>query len=425
MSKKNILVFPCGSEVALEIYKSLEHSTHFNLIGASSVDDHGKFVFGNYIGTLPFISEPGFIDKMCFIIQKNKIDAIFPAMDAVITLLKQKESLLGCKVIASPVETTEICLSKTTTYKALKGVVALPTIYANPNEIKSFPVFLKPDIGYGSRGVLKGLSRRSVIDHLSINPDSIILEFLPGREFTVDCFTNSKGELLFAGPRERRRISNGISVNTIPVNDSDKKFISIATAINNNIKFRGAWFFQLKENTKGELVLLEIASRLGGSSGLFRNKGINFSQLSVFDAFGYEVEINENNYQIELDRALCSKYKVEIEYDEAFVDFDDCMIIDNAFYNTDLMKFIFTCLNKKIRLTVLSRHKGDLTKRLTELKINTLFDRILHIKQNENKSDYIDNLNAIFIDDSFAERKDVAKKCNIPVFSLDMIESLI
>ena len=46
--RKNILVFPCGSEIALELYRALVHSKHFNLIGASSVDDHGRFVYHNY-----------------------------------------------------------------------------------------------------------------------------------------------------------------------------------------------------------------------------------------------------------------------------------------------------------------------------------------------------------------------------------------
>jgi hypothetical protein len=45
--KKNVLVFPCGSEIGLEVYRSLKHSIHFNLIGANSVDDHGRVVFVN------------------------------------------------------------------------------------------------------------------------------------------------------------------------------------------------------------------------------------------------------------------------------------------------------------------------------------------------------------------------------------------
>jgi hypothetical protein len=52
MSKKKILVFPCGSEIGLEIYRAMRYSTHFTLAGASSVDDHGKFVYEEYYGGL-------------------------------------------------------------------------------------------------------------------------------------------------------------------------------------------------------------------------------------------------------------------------------------------------------------------------------------------------------------------------------------
>ena len=62
--KKNILVFPCGSEIGLEIYRSLRYSIHFNLIGASSVEDHGRFVYENYIGGLPYITDSNFIDAI-------------------------------------------------------------------------------------------------------------------------------------------------------------------------------------------------------------------------------------------------------------------------------------------------------------------------------------------------------------------------
>ena len=60
----NILVFPCGSEIALELHRSLKFSRHITLFGANSVDDHGKFVFENYIGGLPFFSADNFIDNI-------------------------------------------------------------------------------------------------------------------------------------------------------------------------------------------------------------------------------------------------------------------------------------------------------------------------------------------------------------------------
>jgi hypothetical protein len=422
--KKNVLVFPCGSEIGLEIYRSLEHSIHFNLIGANSVDDHGRFVFENYIDGLPYSNEPNFIITLKDIIEKYKIDIVYPAMDSVITKLKAHENELGCIVIGSPLETTEICLSKELTYNRLENVIHTPKVLNEAN-IKHYPVFVKPKIGYGSRGAKKILNNEMLKSHLQEYPNSIICEFLSGEEYTVDCFTDMNGKLRFCGARLRNRIMNGISVNTIQVGDTNHKFIDIANKINENLKFRGAWFFQLKRNEQEELVLLEIASRLGGSSSLFRNKGINFAQLSLFDAMGYEVEIIENDYKIELDRALDNKYKIDIQYNEVFIDFDDCITFEKKYYNTNIMKFIFQCINNKIKLTLLSRHDGNLHEKLLELRIDSLFDRIIQIDKFARKSEYIDNLDAIFLDDSFAERKDVFQNKHIPVFSHDMIESLI
>ena len=62
--KKNVLVFPCGSEVGFEIYRSVNLSTHFNLYGGSSVSDHGQFVYENYIDNIPFVTDPEFISKI-------------------------------------------------------------------------------------------------------------------------------------------------------------------------------------------------------------------------------------------------------------------------------------------------------------------------------------------------------------------------
>ena len=64
MQKRRILVFPCGTEVGLEINRSFKGNCHFELVGASSVDDHGKFVYKEYIGGLPFLKDPSLLDKL-------------------------------------------------------------------------------------------------------------------------------------------------------------------------------------------------------------------------------------------------------------------------------------------------------------------------------------------------------------------------
>lgn len=422
--KKNILVFPCGSEIGLDIYSSVCYSTYFHLIGGSSVDDHGRFVYKDYISNIPFANTPEFIPTFAQIVKERSIDAIYPAMDLVITILKEHESELGCRVIASPVETTEICLSKELTYKELNGIIRIPKIYNSANISESdFPVFAKPKIGYGAKGTKKLKNQDEVNNFIKDKDDLLIVEYLPGEEYTVDCFTDKEGKLLYSAARKRNRVKDGISVNTFFVDDQSE-FIEIAKKINSKIKFRGAWFYQAKRDRNGQLCLLEIASRLGGSSLLSRAIGVNFALLSLFDAFDYTVSVLKNNYKVELDRALENRYKTDLEFDSVYCDYDDCLIIDKSIVNTELVGFLYNCLNNGKKLYLLSKHEGDLKQELRDFRLESLFDEVIHIEKTTNKADFIKSGKAIFIDDSNAERLNIKQNCGIPVFSPDMIDVL-
>ena len=424
--KKNILVFPCGSEIALDIQSSVRYSTFFNLIGANSIDDHGKFVYEDYIGNIPFVDNPMFIPTLKKIVMERKIDAIYPAMDTVITICKLHEKELGCKVIASPAKTTEICQSKKLTYEFLQGVVNIPKVYsAHHIETSEFPVFAKPIVGYSARGTKKLNSQEEVDNYLKGKDNLLVVEYLPGEEYTVDCFTDRKGNLLFCSARKRNRISNGISVNTYFV-EKQEKFKEIAHKINSKIKFRGAWFYQVKRNKEGKLVLLEIASRLGGSSLLSRAIGVNLALLSLFDAFDYDVSVFKNDYHVVLDRALASKYKIDLDFDTVYCDYDDCLILDETKVNTELVAFLYKCVNEKKSVFLLTKHENtNLIQELKKFRLYQLFDKIIHIAPIADKADYITSSKSIFIDDSNAERLNIKNKLDIPVFSPDMIDVLI
>ncbi len=51
--------------------------------------------------------------------------------------------------------------------------------------------------------------------------------------------------------------------------------------------------------------------------------------------------------------------------------------------------------------------------------------KIIHIADTDEKSNYITKNNAVFIDDSFAERQKVMKNKNISVFGVDNLSALI
>ena len=242
MTNKNVLVFPCGSEIGLEILRSLQHEKFFNLFGASSEDsNHGKYLYKNYIDNIPFVNCQNFIKVMHRIIEKYNIDYIFPAHDSVSLKLSEESYKLNALTIGSDFKTNAICRSKRKTYELFKDKIRIPMLYNNDGDIRQFPVFLKPDIGQGSEGTCIAYNKEEVSFRQRINPKLIVLEYLPGNEYTIDCFTDYRGKLKFVGGRIRRRIQKGISVNSYPV--ENKRFIEIAEIINNHLNINNAWFF--------------------------------------------------------------------------------------------------------------------------------------------------------------------------------------
>ncbi len=421
--KQNVLVFPCGSEIGLELFRSLSSSTHIRLFGASSVSsNHGKYLYKNYLEGLPYVRDPGFIDAINSIIDKYQIDFLFPAYDSVVLSFATHQKELNCKVIGSPMETCHICHSKRSTYQIFASLLKVPEVHERLERISEWPVFLKPDVGQGSQCTCLALSCDEAKFYLNRYPSLLVTEYLPGAEYTIDCFTDYQRRLRFVGARERIRIRNGISVHSRPVYDST--FHEMAETINDTLEFRGVWFFQVKESIDGTPTLMEIAPRVAGTMSLYRNLGVNFALLSVFDAMGLEVDIMCNDYNIEVDRALTNRFKSNINYRHLYIDLDDCIIYEGK-VNLQVIALLFQCLNRNIKLHLLTCHAGDVEGTLKRFRLNGLFDEIINLQPEESKSSHIKHRNAVFVDDSFAERKEVRTKLGILVFAPDAIECLL
>lgn len=424
--REKVLVFPCGSEAGLEIHAALKFEKAIDLVGASSVDDHGRFVYKNYVGDVPFISEPNFLDELNRVIEENEIDWIFPAYDDVLLHLSANRDTLKAPLLTSNPEVVYTARSKARTYEALAGCDFVPSIYATTDAVPNFPVFLKPDIGQGSQGVFLAKDRASLESHLKLDPSLLICEYLPGEEYTVDCFSDHGGRVLFCGARKRARVKAGISVGTYPV-ELEAEIRPICEAIMARLPFRGAWFFQVKRSQEGKLKLLEVAPRIAGSMGGFRNWGVNFPALTVYDFAGHDVKVLHNPHSFVMDRSLFSRYALSIDYDRVYIDFDDTITSGGNAVNPLMMMFLYQCRDKGKNVVLVTRHAADIHETLERHGIAAaLFDQIVHLRNGEPKSSVMQSSEqAIFIDDSFREREDVLTKTGIPVFAVDAIEALI
>jgi len=423
MKTKNVLIFPAGTEIGLEIYQALKNCKEVKLFGAGQdVSNHAKFIYSTY-HHISSIHNEVWLDELISLCNVLEIDYIFPAYDDVIVELSRHRNKIPAKIIAPTIEVCEITRSKLQTYNILKNIIRTPKIFESPDAVSTFPVLIKPDKGQGSFGVKKIDSLQELLLNLEETPDRIISEYLPGKEYTVDCFSDREKGLLFAAARERIRTRNGISVHSRTIDIPN--IAEWGKKISQVLKMRGAWFFQIKESKDGELVLLEVAPRIAGSMATHRVKGINFPLLSIFEEERFSLNVQANNYPVEIDRALRNRYKHNIQFSQLYIDYDDTIIV-NGKINQEAIQLIYQCINDKKKISLITRHQGNIEDSLKSFKLHQLFDEIIHIQDKSKKSLHIKDVNgAIFVDDSFSERQDVANKLGILTFDCSMIEVLL
>jgi len=425
----NILIFPSGSGVAKEIFDSLKYIRNINLFGGEGNDNNfTNFLFEKSIFNIPMIKdEEFFISELNKIVDENKINYIYPAYDIIHWFLAKNKSKINCKILVSDFETCDICISKTKTYNLLRNVIDVPKFIDIDDDCSyeelDFPYFMKPDDGCGSRDSYKINNVEEFNFYKKRVKNYILLEYLPFDEFTIDCFTNSNGKLIFSEGRQRQKTIAGMSVYTKIVTDID--FTTFANKINNQMKFNGAWFFQMKYDQNMKLKLLEVAPRIPGAMSLYRNKGINFPLLTLRQFEGELIEdLLINSYEIECYKVYENKYKTNLSYNHVYVDLDDT-IINKKNVNITMIQFLYQAINQKKKIYLLTKSIFPLAK-LEDYKISpNIFNKIIYVPREQKKSSYIYEKDAIFIDDSFKEREDVFNTNNIPVFNLDMVESLL
>jgi hypothetical protein len=429
--KKNVLVFAGGPYPAIQINDCLKYSMVFNPIAASSYSNHSKFVFKECIEGLPYIQDSDFLEEFVKLIIARNIEFVIPTDDTIALLLSKNQEIIPAKIVCSPYKTAELCRYKKKTYDALREYDFIPTVYENDKlrEIDEYPVFIKPDDGQGSQGI-KRLDSYDEFKNINRIENKVICEYLPGKEYTVDCFTDRSRSLLFCNPRRRARIMYGISARgyNVPLTDEFKRIIEL---INEEIEFRGYWFAQLKRDKFGKLKLLEICTRFSGTFGVSKSLGVNLPLLSLCDFAGMDTEVIVNNYDVIADKSFIDRYQLNLEYNHVYIDYDDTITCnEGSQVNPYIMAYLYQCKAKNRKIILVTRHekskKNTLIDDMERLAVPVqLFDEIIELSWDEEKADVIDkNNSSIFIDNSFNERKKVSNNLCVPVFDVSNIDCL-
>jgi len=194
-----------------------------------------------------------------------------------------------------------------------------------------------------------------------------------------------------------------------------------------NLKFIGAWFFQVKRSTVGNLCLMEIAPRIAGAMFLYRQQGVNFPLLSIYTHMGLSTGIIKQKFEIVVG---CKIYTnnffipqfITNPIKAFYMDLDDTLILSNQSINPSMISLLYEAKLSNISTYLITRHTGIVLNTLEKYSIHpNLFCKIIHITDKSNKSDHVLVKPALFIDDSFSERNNTV--CNdIYVFDTDSYE---
>lgn len=425
--KHKVLIFPAGSEIGMEIFHSLKYSHHVEVFGASGKNDHASLLYeaSHYVEDEHlYVSAPDFVERLNAHLQRIGAEFIYPTHDTIACFLAEHQPQLAAKVVTSGAETNRIARYKSETYRTFAGFDFCPTVHAPPYTNLTFPVFLKPDDGQGGKGTFRADDAADLAFHLRKFPNLLVTEHLPGDELSVDCFTDFNGELLFVGPRTRERVQMGISFRSTAVAATDE-ILHIARTLNTTVSLDGAWFFQVKQDCSGRWKLLEFAPRQSSTMGLYRHSGVNFALLSLFNALKMPVQVLRNDYAVQLDRCLYNRFRADVPYRRVYIDFDETIVAGHHVYGR-VMEYLYQCRNDGIEIVLITKHQFELAATLRACAISEhLFDRIVQLRDDQHKADFIEPDGAIFIDNYWHDRYAVKMRHGIPVFDVDAVECLL
>lgn len=304
-SKKITCLITCvGCSPSASIVKSLKNSKkyNYNLIGI----DTQEITVGNFICDIykksPYINE---VKKYwCFIkslIIEYNIKYIFVThhyeLEAWSLKKKELEKEFIIKIFHNDFEFVNIMNSKINTYNfCLKHNINVPKVYSHEdiclsNNIK-YPIIIKDNTGAGSTDIKIFNNQSDYFEYIksSKRKNIIIQQFIKGDEYTVDCLSNEKKEVLCVIPKKRLVVKGGASF--LSQTENNKDIINYVT--NLMIKSKNKYCVNVQvivEDNTNDIYLVEVNPKWATSFPLSVEAGVNLPEILI------ELQENPNNYE--------------------------------------------------------------------------------------------------------------------------------
>jgi carbamoyl-phosphate synthase large subunit len=294
--KNNILVLSAGRRVELvrifqhELKKQYDEAivvaADMNIARSAACQVADKSF------SVPRATSDEYVSSLLEICKDNSIGMVIPTIDTELQVLSDNEALfmeIGVKLIVSKPHLIEKCRDKRKSAELFSSMnVRYPEIY-DTSSIK-YPCFCKPYDGSCSIGAKALMSSEDITEELLSDPKNMFMELIDSSycEYTIDGYYDQNNTLKCLVPRKRLEVRGG----EVSKGKTMKNFVFdfLQTKLKHLDGAIGCITFQFFVNeTKEDIVGLEINPRFGGGYPLTYAAGGNFPKWLIWEYFGLEL----------------------------------------------------------------------------------------------------------------------------------------
>lgn len=260
----NILVTGVGGVVGQGIARNIAACNYaVRIVGTNT----GRVSAGNHlcdqVYDVPFSFEPGYLDLMIDICQRESIDLIIPATDYEVYFLATASKSLP-PIAGSPAETAKIFLDKYLTWQEFvkHGIPFAESVLPKEYSGQFTECIAKPREGRGSRGILL-----NPVQPEACGAEYMIQKLYRGVEITTGFYVTRQRELLGHITLERT-LSAGATTSCSVSFEYNHALEKIIRAMINTFEIRGSCNIQSIVTADHQVIPFEINCRISGTNSI-------------------------------------------------------------------------------------------------------------------------------------------------------------
>lgn len=274
-SSKTVLLTGAGGP-AIAGMISVLRKWGYRIVAIDMLPFASGFYLADRAYVVPAGDAPDFLPRLKEICIAEKVDAVISVVDEELPHVLELEKI-GIAVIQPRLEFVKLSLDKLRCMRELRaaGINAPQTWMVNelPTDA-SYPLFVKPRVGRGSRGCGKVASPaelKAFVAASNYPADQLLVQtFAEGTEFTVSVIVWRDGEVQAVVPKQ---IISKIGVTKAAVTRRNAKIEALCKDIQGNFKADGPFNVQLVLDQNGEPWPFEINPRFSTSITLTNAAG--------------------------------------------------------------------------------------------------------------------------------------------------------